>query len=335
MLGMHKVLPQMRRNEVKRTTGFILLTAAVSPALVWAQSSGPGVVFSPAAGQYPMPMQVALSPAQPGTPGNIYYTTNGSDPHGVTFDAFNESVNTPIEAHIPDEGRSSALWTTHPSSFQGNRPDNTVFIDGARKAAKGVLNARAYIPVGANDVTLTAVVDAQGGTTEYSLQARVQTPASNTVFDEPSNTYYGMRINPHVNTVDVTRTVGNITQFVYGPFTVPLADAGPQQLSFSVSGRNPVELVGFKGSTRIFRVTDATPNRIQTGANAAMRFRLAQAVPTGEIASLQVVEKARTIAKPTRRYTQPITLTNSTLIRAYHRNGAASSAVAQAQYIRQ
>jgi hypothetical protein len=145
----------------------------------------------------------------------------------------------------------------------------------------------------------------------------------------------GMRISPDLDTVDITRCVENITTVILKPLRVPLADAGPQQLSFSVSGRNPVELTGFKGATRIFRLTDATPNRIQTGANAALRFRSPPpAPPTGEIASFQVVEKARTISKPTRLYPgQPITLTNSTLIRAYHRNGAASSAVAQAQYI--
>jgi hypothetical protein len=325
----------MGREAVRLATGLMFLTAAVSPALVWAQSSG--VVFSPGAGQYPMPMQVALSPAQPGTPGRIYYTTNGSNPHGVTFDAFNESVNTPIEAHIPDEGRSSAVWTTHPSSFQGNRPDNTVFIDGTRKAAKGkAYNARAYIPVGANDVTVTTVVNGRGGKTEFALQARVETPASDTFFDQPSNTYYGMRISPDLDTVEVTRCVENITTVILGPRRVPLADAGAETLSFSVSGRDPVELVGFKGGTRIFRVTDATPNRIQVGANAAMRFRSPPpAPPTGEIASFQVVEAARTVSKPTRRYTVPITVANSTTIRAYHRNGTASSAVTQAQYIRQ
>jgi hypothetical protein len=334
MLGMHKVLPQMRRKEVKCTTGFILLIAAVSPALLSAQSSG--VVFSPAAGQYQMPMQVALSPAQPGAPGHIYYTTNGSDPHGVTFDAFDESADTSIKSHIPDEGRSNAGWRIHPSSFQGGQTTNDIIIDSIRKAARGkAYNARAYIPVGSNNVTLTAVVDAQGGTTEFALQARLQTPPNSTTFDKASNTYYQIRIKPDENIVEVSRTVGNISTEL-GALTVPLADAGAETLSFSVSGRNPVELVGFKGNTRIFRRLDSAPNRIQVGTNAAMRFRFPQsAPPTGEIAFFQVVERARSVAKPTRRYAGPITLTNSALIRAYQRNGAASSAVSLAQYIRQ
>jgi hypothetical protein len=290
-----------------------------------------------------MPMEVSLSPAQLGAPGDIYYTTNGSDdphasdPHSVTFDAFDESVNTSIRSHLPDEGRSNSVWKMHPSSFQAGRTNSDIIIDSVRDVARAnQYNARDYIPVFSNDVTITAVVDARGGTTEFVLQARVETPPSDTVFDQPSNNYYQIRIEPELDVVEVTRTIGNLTAEL-GAFPVSLANAGPEQLSFSVSGRTPVTLVAFKDDTRIFRLLDTARDRIQEGTNAAIRFRVRppRAVPTGEIAFFQVVEAEETISKPTQTYTGPITVANnSTTIRAYQRNGAASSEVTQAQYMR-
>jgi hypothetical protein len=85
---------------------------------------------------------------------------------------------------------------------------------------------------------------------------------------------------------------------------------GLERISFSVSGQNPVELVGFRSSREIFRIRDGSTERITSGSSAAMRFRMAptRLAPTGEITTFQVVETAETVNKPTRQYAPRVLL---------------------------